>query len=219
MPAANYSVTRPISTFPSPEARAKISACWFSPAPAAIRPRGIPTRIVRTGADRAAKENAFDRASPVNQVRSLRSATTSIGTCARRSVRSCWAVRRRQKNWWVNSSARPPVLGTDNEHKLKLIVTPQICELYGTDFRSTPVFFVQDDHDYFENDEATEQIVTFPPDDFMLRLARASQRCITPNFCPTPAGPSGCRQAAPRTARPTCRNHSGRCASAGCWKS
>jgi hypothetical protein len=84
-----------------------------------------------------------------------------------------------------------PVLGTDNERKLKLVATPQICELYGTDFRSTPVFFVQDDHDYFENDEATEQMVTFPPDDFMLRLARATQRLYYPEFLPDAGRPLG----------------------------
>jgi len=84
-----------------------------------------------------------------------------------------------------------PVVGTDNERKLKLVVTPQICDLYGTDFRSTPVFFVQDDHDYFENDEATEQMVTFPPDDFMLRLARATQRLYYPEFLPDAGRPLG----------------------------
>ena len=84
-----------------------------------------------------------------------------------------------------------PVLGTDNERRFKLVVTPQICDLYGTDFRSTPVFFVQDDHDYFENDEATEQMVTFPPDDFMLRLARATQRLYYPEFLPDASRPIG----------------------------
>lgn len=84
-----------------------------------------------------------------------------------------------------------PALGTDNERKLKLVVTPQVCDLYGTLFRSTPVFFVQDDHDYFENDEATERMVTFPPDDFMLRLARATQRLYYPEFLPDASRPAG----------------------------
>ncbi|MEO8127273.1 MAG: hypothetical protein ABI822_09290 [Bryobacteraceae bacterium] len=84
-----------------------------------------------------------------------------------------------------------PALGTDNERKLKLVVTPQVCDLYGTLFRSTPVYFVQDDHDYFENDEATEQMVTFPPDDFMLRLARATQRLYYPEFLPDANRPAG----------------------------
>jgi hypothetical protein len=84
-----------------------------------------------------------------------------------------------------------PALGTDNERKLKLVVTPQVCDLYGTLFRSTPTFFVQDDHDYFENDEATDKMVTFPPDDFMLRLARATQRLYYPEFLPDANRPLG----------------------------
>ena len=84
-----------------------------------------------------------------------------------------------------------PVIGTDNERKLKLVVTPQVCDLYGTLFRSTPVFFVQDDHDYFENDEATPEMVTFPPDDFMLRLARATQMLYYPEFLPDHGRPRG----------------------------
>ena len=84
-----------------------------------------------------------------------------------------------------------PAIGGENERKLKLVVTPQVCDLYGTLFRSTPVFFVQDDHDYFENDEATEQMVTFPPDDFMLRLARASQSLYYPEFLPDANRPLG----------------------------
>src|SRR5215471_15273766 len=47
------------------------------------------------------------------------------------------------------------VLGGDNETILKRVAGPQIVPVYGTDFRSTPVFFMQDDHDYFDNDEAT----------------------------------------------------------------
>jgi len=90
-----------------------------------------------------------------------------------------------------------PVLGTDNERKLKLAVTPQIADLYGALFRSTPVFFMQDDHDYFENDEATEQMVTFPPDDFMLRLARATQRLYYPEFLPEAGRPAGLPGASP----------------------
>jgi hypothetical protein len=101
-----------------------------------------------------------------------------------------------------------PVLGTDNERKFKLVVTPQICDLYGTDFRSTPVFFVQDDHDYFENDEATEQMVTFPPDDFMLRLARATQRLYDPEFLPGSGRPIGLpsTELRPRSRRPESLN-------------
>jgi hypothetical protein len=47
------------------------------------------------------------------------------------------------------------VFGGTNETVLQRAVDPQIVPVYGTDFRSTPVFFIQDDHDYYENDEAT----------------------------------------------------------------
>ena len=83
------------------------------------------------------------------------------------------------------------VLGGDNESVLKRAVGPQIGPVYGADFRSTPVFFLQDDHDYFDNDEATDEIVTFPPSHFMLALARATQHLYYPEFLPDAARPLG----------------------------
>jgi hypothetical protein len=74
---------------------------------------------------------------------------------------------------------------------LKKAVGPQIADLYGTTMRSTPVFFLQDDHDYFENDEADDKLVTFPPDPFMLNLARASQAMYYPEFLPDAHRASG----------------------------
>ena len=68
---------------------------------------------------------------------------------------------------------------------------PQIVPVYGVDFRSTPVFFVQDDHDYFDNDKANEKIVTFPPSWFMLQLARATQALYYPEFLPDAQRPAG----------------------------
>jgi hypothetical protein len=50
--------------------------------------------------------------------------------------------------------------------------------------RSTPVCFLQDDHDYFETDEADDTLVTLPPDAFMMSLARASQLLYYPEFLP-----------------------------------
>jgi hypothetical protein len=77
-----------------------------------------------------------------------------------------------------------PVLGTDNERILTKVVDPQIAHLYGTRLRSTPVFFMMDDHDYFENDEAEENFITFPPDSFDLNLARSVQGMYYPEFLP-----------------------------------
>jgi len=53
------------------------------------------------------------------------------------------------------------------------------------------VFFIQDDHDYFDNDEATDEIITFPPSYFMLQLARATQQMYYPEHLPDAARPRG----------------------------
>jgi phosphodiesterase/alkaline phosphatase D-like protein len=84
----------------------------------------------------------------------------------------------------------------DNEAVLKRAAGPQIDDLYGTMFRSVPTFFVQDDHDYFENDEAIPpgrepHGVSLPPDDFMLQLARSTQALYFPEFLTSPVGLSG----------------------------
>jgi hypothetical protein len=83
------------------------------------------------------------------------------------------------------------VFGNTNETVLKLSAGPQIVPVYGTAFRSTPVFFLQDDHDYFDNDEAWDEIVTFPPAWFQLELARATQRMYYPEFLPDSTRPRG----------------------------
>src|SRR5262249_6076930 len=56
-----------------------------------------------------------------------------------------------------------PMLGDDNEAILKRIADYQIADLYGVSLRSTPSFFLTDDHDLFENDEGTPQLLTLPP--------------------------------------------------------
>jgi hypothetical protein len=83
------------------------------------------------------------------------------------------------------------VFGPDNEAVLRRAVGPQILPVYGAEFRSTPVFFIQDDHDYFDNDEATDEMVTFPPDHFMAELARATQSLYYPEFLPDVSRPAG----------------------------
>jgi hypothetical protein len=78
-----------------------------------------------------------------------------------------------------------PVFGTDNEGVLKRAVDNQIAELYGTLLRSVPVFFLRDDHDYFENDEYREgppEQFTFPPEPFSVELARATQWLYYPEL-------------------------------------
>ena len=91
---------------------------------------------------------------------------------------------------------RRELSGRDNEAVLKRAAGPQIADLYGTMLCSIPTFFVQDDHDYFENDEAIPpgrepHGVSLPPDDFMLQLARATQSLYFPEFLPDPTRPGG----------------------------
>lgn len=76
-----------------------------------------------------------------------------------------------------------------NEALIKRLADPQIAHLYGTRLRSVPTFFIGDDHDYFENDDAFESYVAFPPSDFMLRAGRAVQRLYYPEFLPSPTRP------------------------------
>ncbi|NWG47508.1 MAG: alkaline phosphatase D family protein [Alphaproteobacteria bacterium] len=84
-----------------------------------------------------------------------------------------------------------PVLGTPNEALLTTIADIQIAALYGDLLRSLPVFFVTDDHDWFENDEASHRLITFPPDWFSLQLGRSVQHLYYPEFLPDPARPKG----------------------------
>ncbi len=80
-----------------------------------------------------------------------------------------------------------PILGTENDAVLTAIGDEQIADLYGTRFKSTPMFFVSDDHDYFENDDAEEDLVTFPANAFSKAAFRAVASLYYP---PLPDGPS-----------------------------
>ena len=94
--------------------------------------------------------------------------------------------------WWSAGffDREQGVIGTGNEEILKDAFGPQIAGLYGTLFRSLPLFFLQDDHDYTENDEATAELRTFPADTFMRAVARATQRLYYPELLPAPGVPA-----------------------------
>ena len=83
------------------------------------------------------------------------------------------------------------VFGGSNETAMKAAAGPQIVPVYGRDFRSTPVFFLQDDHDHWENDAVTDEIASFPIPWFQLQLARATQQLYYPEFLPDAARPVG----------------------------
>jgi hypothetical protein len=80
------------------------------------------------------------------------------------------------------------LIGTPNEEVLRRIGNEQIADLYGTRFRSVPMFFVADDHDYFENDDAEPDLVTFPADAFSRAAHRAMADLYYPPLLDTPSG-------------------------------
>jgi len=84
----------------------------------------------------------------------------------------------------LNASFDPelPVLGSANESALTTVGDDQIASIYGVRFRSTPMFFVTDDHDYFDNDDATPERITMPPDAFHMSLRNSLQRLYFPEF-------------------------------------
>lgn len=72
--------------------------------------------------------------------------------------------------------------GNRNEDVLKIVAGEQITPLYGVALRSTPSYFINDDHDYFENDEATPQFVTLPPYNYQQRFADYVRNLYLPAF-------------------------------------
>jgi hypothetical protein len=60
----------------------------------------------------------------------------------------------------------------------------QIAGLYGTSLRSTPAWFLTDDHDMFENDEFDDQVATLPVEDYGRVGAELTQRLYYPEFLP-----------------------------------
>lgn len=74
------------------------------------------------------------------------------------------------------------VLDPANYNNFINIIDAQIADLYGCYLRSQSVYFVTDDHDLFENDEAHPDLVTFPPKEYMLDAALTTQRLYYPEF-------------------------------------
>ncbi|WP_019614092.1 alkaline phosphatase D family protein [Psychromonas ossibalaenae] len=93
-----------------------------------------------------------------------------------------------QKEFWPTYGApidySKPMLAEENRDTFLAICDYQICELYGVSLRSTPSFFITDDHDYFENDEYTNDLAVMPPDDYGLRGMMETQSLYYPEFLP-----------------------------------
>jgi len=77
-----------------------------------------------------------------------------------------------------------PMLHPRNLATFTAICDYQIPGLYGTALRSTPSFFLTDDHDNFENDEFDAKVATMPPDNYGTVGAEQTQRLYYPEFLP-----------------------------------
>ncbi|MFT4565129.1 MAG: hypothetical protein ACI9FN_000077 [Saprospiraceae bacterium] len=82
------------------------------------------------------------------------------------------------------------MLHHDNYYKFTSIVDDQISELYGCLLREKSVYFLTDDHDLLENDEALESIISLPPTEYMLDAARSTQLLYYPEFLGNKLKPS-----------------------------
>lgn len=67
-----------------------------------------------------------------------------------------------------------------NRQALNTIIGRQIAGLYEDRFASVPLFFISDDHDYFENDNAGPWGYSFPPRPFNLGLQRCTAALAYP---------------------------------------
>lgn len=77
-----------------------------------------------------------------------------------------------------------PMIHEANAPIFMKVCDAQIAGLYGNALRSTPVFFVTDDHDFFDNDEYSAEQVTLPPDSYGIPGAEQTQRMYYPEFLP-----------------------------------
>ena len=111
-----------------------------------------------------------------------------------------------------------PALHPDNEAILTAIVDPQIAQLYGVRLRSVPVYMLTDDHDLFENDEASDDLITLPPDQHMLDAARSTQQLYYPEYLPDATRSPGWRAVPRRTGPKGYPRSMAHSATVSCWR-
>lgn len=88
----------------------------------------------------------------------------------------------RRNSLYGNLDLTKSMLSPTNYESFTSICNAQIAQLYGCLMRSTPVYFLADDHDLFENDEALPHLVTLPPTEYMLDGATSTQKLYYPEF-------------------------------------
>jgi len=93
-------------------------------------------------------------------------------------------VKRRLDNLYGKLNLTAPMDKGENLETITRIADAQIAELYGCLLRSTPTYFVPDDHDLFENDEAHHDLVTLPPMEYGVEAHQTVQNLYYPEFLP-----------------------------------
>jgi hypothetical protein len=106
-----------------------------------------------------------------------------------------------QKTWdnkpfarYVKNEVRPRFggeldLSLPMFHPRNIDIFTRVCDhqipgLYGTSLRSTPSWFLGDDHDMFENDEFDDKVATLPVEDYGRVGAELTQHMYYPEFLP-----------------------------------
>ena len=79
---------------------------------------------------------------------------------------------------WIDEDS--PFDSETNRRSLNTIIGRQIAGVYEDRFASTPLVFVTDDHDYFENDNAGPWGYSFPPRPFIYGLLQRTQAMAHP---------------------------------------
>jgi hypothetical protein len=82
-----------------------------------------------------------------------------------------------------------PMMHPKNVETFTKVCDYQIAGLYGTTLRSTPSYFLTDDHDYFDNDTLDAINATLPPDTYGLLGAQQTQHMYYPEHLPDPNRP------------------------------
>jgi hypothetical protein len=77
-----------------------------------------------------------------------------------------------------------PMMHPKNAPIFTALCDYQIPGLFGTSLRSTPSWFVSDDHDMFENDEFDDKVATLPVEDYGRVAAELTQHMYYPEFLP-----------------------------------
>jgi len=109
-----------------------------------------------------------------------------------RKSRKAWGMGQSPMARWQSGLFDPAdsASGIHNRQVIQRGLGAQISGLYRTMMRSCPVFFMQDDHDFFDNDEVIDGQPLFPPGQFHREIAGLTQKMYYPELLQQPEHPA-----------------------------